>query len=97
MSTYIGGCVEKDGEYDLPINCTLRKALDIAGGIKTNGRYTPTGVITIKMKLPEKPAKQKKSVNFKEDLSILDKEIIKDNEIVIVQINGDKFLDYEEK
>jgi protein involved in polysaccharide export with SLBB domain len=92
MSIHVGGCVENVGEYDTPPNCTLGQAIQLAGGIKDNPPYTPTGVITIKTKVSENVIKTIKTVNFLQSPSVLDDEIIKDNDILIIQLDGEKFL-----
>lgn len=92
MSIHISGCIENSGEFDIPLNCTLGKAIQLAGGIKDKPPYTPTGIVIIKTRNSEQDIKTRKTLNFLQSPSVLDNEIINDNEILIIQVNDEEFL-----
>jgi protein involved in polysaccharide export with SLBB domain len=92
MSINISGCVEKSGEFIIASSCSLREAIELAGGIKNKPPFIPTGVITIKTKDSGKEVKTRKTINFIESPSVLDDEFINDNELLIIQTDGDELL-----
>jgi len=92
MSIHISGCVKKSGEFTIASTCTLREAVELAGGIIDRSPFIPTGIITIKTKDIDKEVKTRKTVNFKKSPSVLDDEVINDNELLIIQADGDKLL-----
>lgn len=89
MNIHVSGCVVKAGEINAPSNCTLREAIELAGGINNNKNYQPTGIIVIRTRITGTKSELRKKVDFRITPSVLDGEIMQDNDIVIVQIDGE--------
>jgi protein involved in polysaccharide export with SLBB domain len=84
----IQGCVARAGAYELPHGSTVAQALQAAGGIRDLPPVVPTGNVILRGAAGTSASGIRKTLNFKAAPEALEQEELRDNDVIIVQVDG---------
>jgi protein involved in polysaccharide export with SLBB domain len=84
----VEGCVARAGDYELPAGSTVADVLEAAGGIRDQPPIVPTGNIILRGGPGASSIGIRKTLNFKIAPTAPAQEEVRDNDVIIVQVDG---------